>query len=66
MNSKVEMKIPKDLSQIDTSNLGEFIWWSAHLGSGCEKLLSAIGKVGNRSDRVRQHLVLNKTKCKNC
>jgi len=58
------MKIPKDLSQIDTNNLGEFIWWSAHLGSGCEKLLSAIGKVGNSTIAVRAQLNANKNRCK--
>ena len=56
MDNGIEIKIPKDSSKIDANNLGEFIWWSAHMGIGFEKLLSAIEKVGNKSIVVREYL----------
>ena len=56
MGRDLNMKIPTDLAIIDTNNLGELIWWSAHLGVGPEKLLDAIGKVGNKIEVVRNYI----------
>jgi len=61
MDNVIVIKIPKDLYKIDVNNLGEFIWWSAHLGIGFEKLMSAIEKVGNNSNVVRQYLFTQAT-----
>jgi len=57
---ELEMKIPADLSQINTNKLGEFIWWAAHLGVGYETLLSAISRVGSKSDAIRKYLYADK------
>jgi hypothetical protein len=61
MDNGIEIKIPKDSSKIDVNNLGEFIWWSAHLGTGFETLISAIEKVGNNSVAVRKYLFTQAT-----
>jgi len=61
MDNAIEIKIPKDFSKIDSNNLGEFIWWSAHMGIGFERLLSAIEKVGNKSIVVREYLFTQAT-----
>jgi len=61
MDNAFEIKIPKDLTKIDANNLGEFIWWAAHMGIGFEKLLSAIEKVGNKTIVVREYLFTQAT-----
>jgi len=61
MDNVIQIKIPKDSSKIDVNNLGEFIWWSAHLGTGFEKLMSAVEKVGNNSIVVRKYLFTQAT-----
>jgi len=56
MSNELKMKIPANLNKIDTNDLGEFIWWCAHLGVGPEKLLSIIGRIGNSIEKVREQL----------
>ena len=56
MGKELEMQIPKDQSKVNTNNLGEFIWWSAHLGTGYERLLSIIEKVGNKPADIRKYI----------
>jgi hypothetical protein len=53
MSNELKMQLPSDQSKINTNNLGEIIWWCAHLGTGPEKLLSVIDKVGNSTEKVR-------------
>ena len=60
MGKELEMKSPKDRSQINTNNLGEFIWWTVHLNIGPEKLLSIIEKVGNSIEEIRKFIDHNK------
>lgn len=55
MKRELEMQIPSDQSKIDINNLGELIWWCAHLGAGPEKLLLSIQKVGNSVEKVRAY-----------
>jgi len=56
MSNELKMKIPANLTKIDTNDLGEFIWWCAHLGVGPEKLLSLIGRTGNSLEKIREEL----------
>ena len=56
----IEIKIPKDRIKIDVNNLGEFIWWSHHLGIGPEKLLTIIGKAGVSVKEIREYKRLNR------
>ena len=60
MGKELQMRIPSDQSKIDTNNLGELIWWTAHLGVGPEKLLSVIEKVGNSVEKVRASFTILK------
>jgi hypothetical protein len=53
MSNELKMQIPSDQSKINTNNLGDFIWWCAHLGVGPEKLLTIVDKVGNSVEKVR-------------
>lgn len=55
MSNELKMQIPSDQSKINTNNLGEFIWWCAHLGTGPEKLLTTIEKVGNSVEKVNAY-----------
>jgi len=45
--------MPADRTAVNTNDLGELIWWSAHFGTGPEKLLSVINKVGNSAQKIR-------------
>lgn len=56
MKRELEMQIPSDKTKINTNNLGELIWWCAHLGIGPEKLVSIIEKVGNSFEKVVSYL----------
>jgi hypothetical protein len=56
----IDIRTPKDHSKIDLNNLGEFIWWSHHLGIGPEELLFIIEKVGAGSKAVREYYWLNR------
>jgi hypothetical protein len=56
MGSEIKMQIPSDQKKIDTNNLGEFIWWCAHLGTEPEKLLTIIEKNGNAVEKLRPFL----------
>ena len=56
MSKGLEMKVPSNLNKIDTNDLGEFIWWCAHIGIAPEKLLSIISKVGHSVEAVRKEL----------
>lgn len=62
MRKELEMNIPSDQSKINTNNLGEFIWWCAHLGIGPEKLLISIERVGNSVEKIRDYFSKLKTK----
>jgi len=53
MSNELKMQIPSDKDKINTNNLGELIWWSAHLGVGPEKLLHTIERVGNSVEKIR-------------
>ena len=45
--------MPADCTAVNTNNLGELIGWSAHSGTGQEKLLSFINIVGNAAQKIR-------------
>ena len=55
MSKDLHMKIPSDLSKIDVNDLGELIWWSAHLDIGPEELMSIICKVGSSLESIRKY-----------
>ena len=55
MSKDLQMRIPSDQTKIDTNNLGELIWWSAHLGIRPEKLLMIVDRVGNSAEKVRSY-----------
>jgi len=56
MSQELKMQIPSNQTSINTNNLGELIWWCAHLGVGPEKLLSVIEKVGNSLEKVNAYI----------
>lgn len=56
MSNDLKMKLPSKFDKININDLGELIWWAAHLGVGPEKLLSAINKVGNSVEDIRKYL----------
>ena len=51
----VEIKLPTDFTKIDVNDLGELIWWSNHLGTSPEKLLSIINKVGSSIEQINKY-----------
>lgn len=51
----IEAKIPNTIEHVNTNDLGELIWWAAHLGLGPEKLLSVIDIVGNGAEDIRKY-----------
>ena len=57
MSNDLKIKLPADKGKIDVNDLGEFIWWSNHLGAGLEQLLAAVRKVGDSAQNVRKHLM---------
>lgn len=61
MSSEIKIKIPVKFDTINSNDLSELIWWSAHLGVGPEKLLSAIDHIGNSVQEVRKHIGLRNT-----
>lgn len=60
MGKELDLRIPKDRSKIDTNNLGELIWWSAHLSISPEKLLAVIEIAGNKTEDVRKFILSNR------
>jgi len=54
----IEIKIPVRFDSVNTNDLGELIWWSAHLGLGPEKILSVIDQVGNAAEDIRRYTQL--------
>lgn len=52
----IEMKVPKDRTKININDLGEFIWWSHHLGINMEVLLRIINKMGASVEKIRQYI----------
>lgn len=55
----IEIQMPKDFTKIDVNELGEFIWWSHHLGIGLEQLLSIVSSVGPNCTDVREYIRSN-------
>jgi hypothetical protein len=53
MSGEIKIKIPANFEKINTNDLSELLWWSAHLGTGPEKLLSAIDHIGNSVYAIR-------------
>ena len=53
MNSAYVIIKPKDLSKIDSKNLGELLWWSYNLGVSIEKLVTVIDEVGESVDQIK-------------
>ena len=51
----IKIKLPSDFTKIDVNDLGEFIWWSNHLGISPETLLSIINKVGTSIKEINKH-----------
>ncbi len=51
----IEIKIPASFENVNTNDLGELIWWAAHLGLGPENLLSIIDKVGTATENIRKY-----------
>ena len=60
MSNELKMQIPSDQSKINANNLGELIWWCAHLGIGPEKLLHTIEQVGNSIEKIRASFIQKK------
>lgn len=51
----IDVKIPANFDKVNTNELGELLWWTAHLGIGPEKLLSIINIVGNTVKDIRKY-----------
>lgn len=56
MSNDFPIKKPLDMSKINSNDIGELVWWSYHLGTYPEKLISIINKVGNSTEQVRKHV----------
>lgn len=56
MDDEFQIKKPRDFSRINVKEMGELLWWSFHLGTYPEKLLSLTGKYGNLAEEVKKHL----------
>lgn len=56
----IEMKIPENKNRVNANELGELIWWSAHLAVSPEKLLAVIARVGTAVQEIRSYLKGNK------
>jgi hypothetical protein len=47
---------PKDFGKINTSDIGELIWWSYIFDVPLEKLVTIIDKVGNSTEQIKKAL----------
>ncbi len=56
MNTNLDIKLPKDLTKIDSNDFGELIWWCNHLCITPEKLLKTITVIGSSATAVRKYL----------
>ena len=56
MSSNLDIKLPKDFTQINANDFGELIWWCNHLCVSPEKLLKTIGMIGSSAMVIRKHL----------
>lgn len=54
MNLDYEVKKPIDLTKVNSSDMGELLWWSYILATTPEKLLSVIDDVGNAAELVKK------------
>jgi len=54
MSLEYLVKKPKDLSKINTNDMGELLWWSYILSTSPEKLLSIIDEVGISAEEVKK------------
>lgn len=52
---------PKDLTKINSNDMGELLWWSYILNTTLEKLLTTIDKVGNSTELVRKAIASQST-----
>jgi hypothetical protein len=52
----IQMETPLDKTKVNGNNLGELLWWSAHLGTWPEKLQEAITKAGPGITGIRLYL----------
>jgi len=60
--SSIKIKLPKDLTKIDTNKLGEFVWWSIHLSIAPEELLTIVNDIGESVREIRKHIRLSRQK----
>lgn len=51
-----EVTKPQDLTKINTSEMGELLWWSYILNVSPEKILTTTEKVGTSPEQVRKSL----------
>lgn len=57
MSLDYEVKKPLDLTKINSSDMGELLWWSYTLDVTPEKLLSIIDDVGSSTEQVKKEIV---------
>ena len=50
------IKKPGNLSEINSNDFGEVLWWSYIMCTSPEKLLTTIERVGNSTEKVREVL----------
>jgi hypothetical protein len=56
MSLDYQVTKPKDLSKINSKNLGELIWWSFNLGITLEKLITIIDEVGDSTEQIKKYI----------
>lgn len=56
MSNDYTAKKPKDLTKINTNDLGELLWWSYYLGTSPENLLSIIQEHGDTVIEVKKYI----------
>ena len=53
MNIELSIKKPKNIGNIDETNIQEILWWSSQWGVSPEKIITAIKHVGPATGKVK-------------
>jgi uncharacterized protein DUF3606 len=57
MATDFTVKKPKDLTKINSNDLGELLWWSYHFGTSPEKILTLVEQFGNSAEEIKKSFI---------